>query len=45
MRALGFEVKKSEVLKILREHDKNGKGLIEYDDFYKISRYKFIFII
>ncbi|KAG4107382.1 EF-hand protein [Neocallimastix lanati (nom. inval.)] len=36
MRALGFEVKKSEVLKILREHDKNGKGLIEYDDFYKI---------
>ncbi|ORX50353.1 EF-hand protein [Piromyces finnis] len=36
MRALGFEVKKSEVLKILREHDKNGKGLIDYDDFYKI---------
>jgi centrin-3 len=35
MRALGFEVKKAEVLKILRDHTENGT-LIEYDDFYKI---------
>lgn len=37
MRALGFDLKKAEVLKILRDHDKTGHGLMEYDDFAKIS--------
>ncbi|TPX43315.1 hypothetical protein SeMB42_g04776 [Synchytrium endobioticum] len=36
MRALGFDVKKAEVLKILREFDKGGHGLIEFDDFNKV---------
>lgn len=36
MRALGFDVKKAEVLKILREFDKDGPGLIEFDDFQKV---------
>ncbi|KAI8613918.1 hypothetical protein BC830DRAFT_1066068 [Chytriomyces sp. MP71] len=36
MRALGFDVKKAEVLKILREFDKEGHGLIEYADFAKV---------
>jgi centrin-3 len=36
MRALGFEVKKAEVLKLLRDYDK-GSGLMEFDDFNKIS--------
>ncbi|KAI5115462.1 hypothetical protein M0805_006167 [Coniferiporia weirii] len=36
MRALGFDLKKAEVLKILRDHDKTGHGLMEYDDFAKI---------
>ncbi|KAJ3416527.1 Calcium-binding component of the spindle pole body (SPB) half-bridge [Chytridiales sp. JEL 0842] len=36
MRALGFDVKKAEVLKILREFDKDGQGLIEFDDFNKV---------
>ncbi|KAJ3092899.1 Calcium-binding component of the spindle pole body (SPB) half-bridge [Quaeritorhiza haematococci] len=36
MRALGFDVKKAEVLKILREYDKDGRGLIEFDDFNKV---------
>src|SRR5882757_1727636 len=37
MRALGFDLKKAEVLKTLRDHDKTGHGLLEYDDFVKIS--------
>src|SRR5712671_2603479 len=37
MRALGFDLKKAEVLKTLRDHDKTGHGLLEYDDFAKIS--------
>lgn len=36
MRALGFDLKKAEVLKILRDHDK-GHGLMDFDDFSKIS--------
>ncbi|KAG8844156.1 Calcium-binding component of the spindle pole body (SPB) half-bridge [Tulasnella sp. 330] len=36
MRALGFDLKKAEVLKILRDHDKSGGGLIEFEDFAKI---------
>ncbi|KDQ15605.1 hypothetical protein BOTBODRAFT_31495 [Botryobasidium botryosum FD-172 SS1] len=36
MRALGFDLKKPEVLKILRDHDKQGHGLMEFDDFAKI---------
>ena len=37
MRALGFDMKKAEVLKILRDHDKTGHGLMDFDDFAKIS--------
>ena len=37
MRALGFDLKKAEVLKILRDHDKSGSGLVEFEDFVKIS--------
>jgi len=36
MRALGFDLKKPEVLKILRDHDKHGHGLMEFEDFAKI---------
>eukprot|EP00842_Homolaphlyctis_polyrhiza_P004611 jgi/Hompol1/5150/HPOL_001896-RA len=36
MRALGFDVKKAEVLKILRDYDKEGHGLIEFEDFSKV---------
>ena len=37
MRALGFDLKKAEVLKILRDHDKTGHGLMDFDDFAKVS--------
>ena len=39
MRALGFDLKKAEVLKILRDHDRQGHGLMEYEDFAKISEW------
>ncbi len=37
MRALGFDAKKQEVLKIIRDHDKTGKNLLLYEDFARIS--------
>ena len=37
MRALGFDLKKAEVLKLLRDHDKMGHGLMDFEDFAKIS--------
>lgn len=37
MRALGFDLKKAEVLKILRDHDKTQHGLMDFEDFAKIS--------
>jgi Ca2+-binding EF-hand superfamily protein len=37
MRALGFDMKKAEVLKILRDHDSTGRQLMNFEDFAKIS--------
>lgn len=37
MRALGFEYKKPEVLKLLKENDKNGSNRIEFAEFNKLS--------
>jgi centrin-3 len=39
MRALGFDLKKAEVLKILRDHDKSGHGLLNFEDFAKIGAF------
>ncbi|XP_064388006.1 centrin-3-like [Halichondria panicea] len=36
IRALGFEVKKADVLKIMRDCDKEGKGTISFQDFSEI---------
>src|ERR1700749_5318474 len=38
MRALGFDLKKAEVLKLLREHDKGHEGLMAFEDFVRISK-------
>ncbi|CAG8628273.1 1352_t:CDS:2 [Acaulospora colombiana] len=40
MRALGFDLKKAEVLKLLKDHDKTGHGLMDYEDFAKISEHE-----
>jgi len=42
MRALGFEPKKEEVRKILQDIDKNGEGVIRYDDFAEIMTVKML---
>jgi centrin-3 len=39
MRALGFDAKKPEVIKILRDHENAKEGLILYDDFAKVSKF------
>ncbi|PWZ00921.1 putative CDC31-spindle pole body component, centrin [Testicularia cyperi] len=40
MRALGFDLKKPEVLKLLRDHDKTNSGLLEWDQFNRIMSEK-----
>lgn len=40
MRALGFDVKKNEVLQLMREYDRDEKGRLEYPDFVEISNKK-----
>ncbi|KAK9900492.1 EF-hand [Cystobasidium minutum MCA 4210] len=36
LRALGFDLKKAEVLKILRDNDRQGSGQMQFDDFSKV---------
>lgn len=42
MRALGFDLKKPELLKILRENDASGSGLMEWKDFERIRTWRAI---
>ena len=42
MRALGFEPKKEEIRKILAEVDKQGEGVIRFDDFLDIMTQKML---
>lgn len=37
LRALGFDLKKAEVLKILRDYDRQGSGQMLFDDFSKVG--------
>ena len=41
MRALGFDVKKADVLKILKENDRQSTGKIVFSDFKDVSEYYF----
>jgi len=43
MRALGFDVKKADVLKILRDYDRDSTGKIQFDDFKEVSKFIEIF--
>ena len=38
MKALGFDVKKAEVLKLLKDYDRDGSGNMYWDDFFDISK-------
>lgn len=37
LRALGFDMKKAEVLKLLRDHDRQGLGVMAFEDFNKVG--------
>ena len=39
MRALGFDVKKPDVLKILKDYDREASGKISFEDFQEVSKY------
>jgi len=39
MRALGFDVKKDQVLKILKDYDRESTGKITFDDFNEVCMY------
>ena len=45
MRALGFDVKKADVLKIMKDYDREASGKITFDDFNEVSKYKDILYI
>ncbi|XP_065828249.1 centrin-3-like [Oscarella lobularis] len=38
MKALGFDVKKQDVLKVLRDYDRDGNGKITYTDFFEVMK-------
>lgn len=40
MRALGFDSKKSEVLQIIQDHDRQGRRMINYEDFSQVMSAK-----
>lgn len=44
LKALGFDVKKADVLKILKDYDREGTGKINYDDFTEVGMYEFVWI-
>lgn len=42
MRALGFDVKKADVLKIIKDYDRDGTGKISFQDFSEVSKLFFV---
>jgi hypothetical protein len=44
MRALGFDVKKADVLKILKDYDREATGKITFEDFNEVGMYLVAFI-
>ncbi|GMH41436.1 hypothetical protein BSKO_09346 [Bryopsis sp. KO-2023] len=42
MRALGFHVKKEEVVRLLRDYDKDSTGSVDFDEFLEIMTNKFV---
>jgi hypothetical protein len=39
LRALGFDIHKTEVQKLMRDYDRQGKNKITYHDFHEIGKY------
>ena len=40
MRALGFDLKKSEIVSLIREYDRSGRGRVDFDTFLAIATRK-----
>jgi centrin-3 len=45
MLSLGFDLGKAEVLKILRDHGKSGEGLMNFENFAKISASSLLLVL
>ena len=45
MRALGFDVKKAEVVKLMHEYDRQETGQISYQDFVDISMMIVVYVL
>lgn len=44
MRALGFDVKKADVLKILKDYDQESTGKITFEDFNEVGMYLIVLL-
>lgn len=44
MRALGFDVKKADVLKILKDYDREATGKITFEDFNEVGMYLILYL-
>lgn len=44
MRALGFDVKKADVLKILKDYDRESTGKITFEDFNEVGTCLILFL-
>lgn len=44
MRALGFDVKKADVLKILKDYDRESTGKITFEDFNEVGMCLVVFV-
>jgi len=44
MRALGFEPKKEEIKKMIADVDREGRGVIEFQDFLDLMTVKMVFL-
>ena len=42
MRALGFDVKKTEVMELMKRYDRNDTGSIQWDDYFEILSEKYL---
>lgn len=45
MRALGFEPKKEEVKRMIADVDREGKGVIEFNDFLELMTVKMVMFL
>lgn len=45
MRALGFDVKKADVLKILKDYDREATGKITFEDFNEVGMWLIVYLL